>query len=56
MCIRDRLYISIAGLAYFYLSNNATLSVAFGRNLRTPKALHERLSHTTEVILGYLIR
>jgi len=51
-----QLYISIAGLAYFYLSNNATLSVAFGRNLRTPKALHERLSHTTEVILGYLIR
>ena len=37
------LYISIAGLAYFYLSNNPTLSTIFGRDLMTPKALSERL-------------
>ena len=31
-----QLYISIAGLAYFYLSNNHTLSTIFGRDLMTP--------------------
>lgn len=51
-----QLYISIAGLAYFYLSNNATLSVIFGRDLHATKALNERLSHITEVVLGYLVR
>jgi AcrR family transcriptional regulator len=51
-----QLYISIAALAYFYLSNNPTLSTIFGRNLRAPKALAERLSHITEVVIGYLLR
>ena len=51
-----QLYISIAGLAYFYLSNNPTLSTIFGRNLMTPKALSERLSHITEVVMGYLLK
>jgi len=51
-----QLYISIAGLAYFYLSNNATLSVVFARDLMATKALNERLSHITEVILGYVVR
>ena len=50
-----QLYISIAGLAYFYLSNNPTLSTIFGRNLMTQKALSERLSHITEVVMGYLL-
>jgi AcrR family transcriptional regulator len=50
------LYISIAGLAYFYLSNNPTLSTIFGRDLMSPKALSERLSHITEVVMGYLLR
>src|ERR1700709_557935 len=50
------LYISIAGLAYFYLSNNPTLSTIFARDLMTPKALSERLSHITEVVMGYLLR
>jgi AcrR family transcriptional regulator len=50
-----QLYISIAGLAYFYLSNNATLSTIFGRDLMKPKALSERLSHITEVVMGYLL-
>jgi len=50
-----QLYISIAGLAYFYLSNNHTLSAIFGRDLMTPKARNERLSHMTDVILGYLL-
>ena len=51
-----QLYISIASLCYFYLSNNPTLSTIFGRDLRKPAALAERLSHVTEIVLGYLLR
>jgi AcrR family transcriptional regulator len=51
-----QLYISIAGLAYFYLSNNSTLSAIFGRDLMAPKARAERLSHICDVILGYVLR
>jgi AcrR family transcriptional regulator len=50
-----QLYVSIAGLAYFYLSNSHTLSAIFGRDLMSSKARSERLSHMTDVILGYLI-
>ena len=48
-----QLYISIASLCYFYLSNTPTLSTVFGRDLRTPKAMAERLSHMTDLVLGY---
>ena len=51
-----QLYISIAGLCYFYLGNNHTLSAIFGRNLMSPKARSERLSHICDVILGYVLR
>lgn len=51
-----QLYISIAGLSYFYLSNKHTLSAIFGRNLMSPKARNERLSHICDVILGYVLR
>ena len=51
-----QLYVSIAALSYFYLSNSHTLSAVFGRDLMTPKALNERLSHMCEVILGYILR
>lgn len=51
-----QLYISIAGIAYFYLSNQHTLSAIFGRDLMAPKALNERLSHICDVILGYVLR
>lgn len=50
-----QLYISIAALSYFYLSNNHTLSAIFGRNLLSPKARNERLSHICDVILGYVL-
>ena len=50
-----QLYISIASLCYFYLSNNPTLSTVFGRDLRTPKAMAERLSHMTDLVLGYAL-
>jgi AcrR family transcriptional regulator len=49
-----QLYISIAGLAYFYLSNNHTLAAIFGRELMTPAAQDERLAHICAVVLGYV--
>jgi AcrR family transcriptional regulator len=51
-----QLYISIASLCYFYLSNNHTLSAIFGRDLKAPKAMAQRLSHMTDLVLGYLLR
>ncbi|MBS0501592.1 MAG: TetR family transcriptional regulator [Burkholderiaceae bacterium] len=51
-----QLYISIAGIAYFYLSNKHTLSAIFGRDLMSPKARAERLGHMCDVILGYVLR
>ena len=49
-----QLYISIAGLSYFYLSNQYTLSAIFGRNLLAPAARKERLAHMTDVVMSYL--
>jgi len=51
-----QLYISIASICYFYLSNNQTLSAIFGRDLRAPKAMAQRLSHMTDMVLGYVMR
>ncbi len=51
-----QLYISIAGLAYFYLSNQHTLSTIFDRNLASHRELADRLSHITDFVLGYLIK
>lgn len=49
-----QLYISIAALGYFYLSNNHTLSTIFGQDLMQARALTQRLAHMTELVLGYL--
>jgi AcrR family transcriptional regulator len=49
-----QLYISIAALGYFYLSNNYTLTTIFGRDLMRPQALKQRLAHMTALVLGYL--
>jgi hypothetical protein len=51
-----QLYVSIAGLSYFYISNQHTLSAIFGRNLMSAKAKNERLTHMSDVILGYVLR
>lgn len=48
-----QLYISVASLGFFYLANNHTLSVIFGRDLRADDALDERLAHMTDLIVGY---
>lgn len=49
-----QLYISIAGVGYFYLSNIHTLSTIFGQPLGSPGAIDERRRLVVEVILGYL--
>ncbi len=49
-----QLYISIAGLSYFYLSNVHTLSVIFGRDLLADPAKEERLAHMVELVLQSL--
>lgn len=50
-----QLYISIAALSYFYLSNNYTLSAIFGRNLLSDDARKERLEHIKQIVLSYVI-
>ena len=49
-----QLYISIAGLCYFYVSNMYTLSALFERDLDRPSALQERRQHVIDVVLAYL--
>jgi TetR/AcrR family transcriptional regulator len=47
-------YISIAAIGYFYLSNNWTLSAIFGRDLATDAALRRRKRHNVDMILNAL--
>ena len=47
-----QLYVSIAGLCYFYLSNVYTLSVAFGRELLSAPAMEERINHVVDFVLA----
>lgn len=48
------LYISIAALGFFYMSNRHTLSTIFGENLNAPERLVRRGEHIVDVILSYL--
>ena len=48
------LYISIAALGFFYMSNRFTLSTIFGRDLTASDALEVRGRHIVEVVLAYL--
>jgi AcrR family transcriptional regulator len=50
------LYITIAALGFFYLSNRHTLSTIFGRNLAAPKSIAAREQHIVDVVLSYLKR
>ena len=47
-------YVTVASVAYFYLSNIYTLSTIFGRKLNSKAALAERHEHCVDVVLGYL--
>lgn len=49
-----QLYITIASLCFFYVSNIYTLGALFERDLDSPSALHERRQHVIDVVLGYL--
>ena len=49
-----QLYITIASVGYFYLSNIHTLSTIFGTDLAGPEPLEVREDHAVEVVLGYL--
>src|SRR5262245_33839957 len=46
------LYITIAAIGYFYLSNNWTLSAIFGRELGSDAACRKRRQHNVDVILN----
>jgi len=49
-----QLYITIAAVGYFYLSNANTLGTIFKRNLLTRAALNTRMAHCVAVVLGYV--
>ena len=49
-----QLYVSIAGLSYFYFANSATLSAAFDRALMNTAELKRRRAHVVDVIVGYV--
>ena len=49
-----QLYVSIAALGYFYLSNAWTLGTVFERDLRSADALEARRQHVQAVVQGYL--
>jgi len=47
-----QLYISIASLCFFYVSNIHTLTVVFARDLKARRALDERIEH----VVGFVLR
>jgi AcrR family transcriptional regulator len=49
-----QLYISIAALSFFYLSNSATLGFIFGRDLLNRESKDERLEHMVGLVLAAL--
>ncbi len=46
----SHLYVAIAALGYFYLSNQYTLSAVLGRDLRDPGELHRHWAASAELI------
>ncbi|MFZ1104026.1 MAG: TetR/AcrR family transcriptional regulator, partial [Hyphomicrobiaceae bacterium] len=51
-----QLYISIAALCYFYLSNLHTLTVVFDGGLKEQRALDARVAHVVDLVLSGLRR
>lgn len=51
-----QLYITMAGCAYFYLSNIHTLSVGFSCELGSQKMLTQRMLHIIDVVTAYALR
>ena len=48
------LYISIAGLSYFYFSNTPTLSAIFGKDLSSKAARQARRKHVVDLVMHSL--
>jgi TetR/AcrR family transcriptional regulator len=48
------LYISIAGLSYFYFSNSPTLSAIFGKDLSSRAARQARRRHVVDLVMHSL--
>jgi len=48
------LYISIAGLSYFFFSNTPTLSAIFGKDLSSPAARRARRRHVVDLVMQSL--
>ncbi len=51
-----QLYISIASLCYFYLSNQHTLTIVFDKNIKTEKAFAARVDHAVDLVINGLRR
>lgn len=51
-----QLWISIAGVSYFYFSNVFTLSVILGRNLQAKAEIEKRRAHVADLILHSIRR
>jgi AcrR family transcriptional regulator len=49
-----QLYISVAALGFFYVSNTATLSVIFERDLSSVAMVQEREAHAVQMVLDFL--
>jgi TetR/AcrR family transcriptional regulator len=49
-----QLYISIAGLCFFYSANIHTLGILFDRDFRRKDAIDERRAHVIDFVIGYL--
>jgi AcrR family transcriptional regulator len=52
----NQLYISIAALGYYYLTNRHTLSVIYGRNLGAAPALDERLAAIEDMVFRTVLK
>jgi AcrR family transcriptional regulator len=52
----DQLYISIAALGYYYLTNRFTLSVIYGQDLGAREALDRRLAVILDTVRAYVRR
>ena len=51
-----QLYISIASLCYFYLSNQHTLSIVFDADAKSPAAMAARVEHAVDLVLNGIRR
>jgi TetR/AcrR family transcriptional regulator len=49
-----QLYISIAGLSYFFFSNTPTLSAIFGKDFSSPAARRARRKHVVDLVMQSL--